>query len=349
MFDQSLFTHPTLTLDQELALGQRIQAGDQDAIDELVRHNLRLVKSIVRRYWTLDPATTWDDLFQEGLLGLYIAARRFQPERGLKFSTYATSWIVNKVQRAAVTSGTIRRPANRNYQHKKPVSAHAQRNMHPVVRLDAPLRDRKGDEGSTTLADIIADASASVEDQAFANIEFERIFAALKLNERGQAVLRDYLSGLSRREAQKKHGVSSSWLHQMLKQRRKKIMPDQHPICIEPGCDQPCHTSSRGIRLPRCQEHQRTYWRDAKATSNSPDAPPRKRGRPPLSQPATASPPLHAMERGPGGEVPDGEGCTCTDCIYREIVDLLAARNPRIREFVQAMLEARRLLDELGI
>ena len=271
--------HPLLTLDQELALARRIQAGDPDALDELVRHNLRLVYKIAQRYYTPDPGTEFDDLVQQGMVGLLEAARRYDPARNLRFTTFAFFWIRQGVQRLAVTAGTIPQRANRHYQEQSPASIRANAiRRAPIARLDAPLHDRRGDESNATLADIIADAAPSVEDQVLGSIEAERIFAELNLNARGQAIIRDWLSGLSRTEAQALHGVSRSWIHQILSTRKEKLMPrtSDSTTCIEPGCDQPRHVSARGVTLPRCHEHQKVVWREAAAArNNAPDAPPR--------------------------------------------------------------------------
>lgn len=355
MFDEALLNHTLLTLEEEIALAHRIQAGDENALDELVRHNLRLVHKIAHRYYTSDPATTYDDLMQEGLRGLLRAAQKYDPQRGFRFSTYATHWVRQYVRRSALTAGTIPRSANPDHPRRTPsaIRGHALRQA-PIARLDAPLAGRKGDESLNTLADIVADESISVEDQVLSSIETERIFAALRLNERGQAIVRDWLSGLPRHEVQERHGVSRSWLYSMLTSKKERVMPTTPPAtCIEPGCDQPRHVSANGTVLSRCHEHQKQYWNEAAraktaaarnyALPPSPVPPIRKtepereRIPPPAAQPIVQSP------------APSHDGCTCEDCVYREIVSLLAIRNPRIGELVQVMLTERRLRDDLGI
>jgi RNA polymerase sigma factor (sigma-70 family) len=333
MFD-TLLNHPLLALDQEIALGHRIQAGDKDALDEMVCHNLRLVYQIARHYYTADPGTTFDDLVQEGMLGLLTAARRYYPERRTRFSTYASYWIEQKIRRTALTAGSIPRSDNPNYPHVRPaaIRAHALRQS-PIARLDAPLVGRKGDDSLNTLADILVDDSTSVEDQALSNIEFERIFAALRLNPRGQAIVRDWLSGISRRDAQQMHGVSNSWLSTTLVKCKEKIMPPRTAsnTCIEPGCDQPRYINPKGTTLPRCHEHQKQFWRGAAKAQTA------------ATRPVDPPPaPVGSLHEAPPHD-------DCSDCIYREVVALLAARNPRIAELVDAMQTARRLRDDLGI
>jgi DNA-directed RNA polymerase sigma subunit (sigma70/sigma32) len=89
---------PLLSRDEEVALARRIQAGDQEARARLIEANLRLVVQIARRY--LNRGLPLPDLIEEGNLGLMRAAEKFQPERGTRFSTYATWWIRHAVVRA---------------------------------------------------------------------------------------------------------------------------------------------------------------------------------------------------------------------------------------------------------
>jgi RNA polymerase primary sigma factor len=82
--------HP-LTGDEEKELGKRIQQGDQEALQKLVESNLRFVVSYAKRYRGL--GLSFLDLIHEGSLGLMEAAKRFDPERGVKFISYAVWWV----------------------------------------------------------------------------------------------------------------------------------------------------------------------------------------------------------------------------------------------------------------
>jgi len=93
--DVARFEPPTP--DEERALVQRVADGDQDAEAELVARNLRLVLDICSRYKT--PGAGMEDLLQEGALGLLRAARRFDPDRGTRFSTFAHWWIRQGISR----------------------------------------------------------------------------------------------------------------------------------------------------------------------------------------------------------------------------------------------------------
>ena len=102
---------PLLTKERELYLSNRILQGDQEAKNELVQSNLRLVVSIAKRY--LGRGMLFLDLIQEGNLGLIKASEKFDPEKGFKFSTYATWWIRQAITRAiADQARTIRIPVH---------------------------------------------------------------------------------------------------------------------------------------------------------------------------------------------------------------------------------------------
>ncbi len=83
--------HELITPDKEKELGALAQKGDQDAIQELARANLRFVISVAKKYQNRGVALT--DLIQEGNVGLVTAARKFDPEQGVKFIRYAVWWI----------------------------------------------------------------------------------------------------------------------------------------------------------------------------------------------------------------------------------------------------------------
>ena len=102
---------PLLSSDEEINLAIRIADGDVAAKQRLSEANLRLVVSIAKRY--LGRGMQFLDLIQEGNLGLMKAAEKFEPERGFKFSTYATWWIRQSITRAIADQGrTIRIPVH---------------------------------------------------------------------------------------------------------------------------------------------------------------------------------------------------------------------------------------------
>jgi RNA polymerase primary sigma factor len=111
IFLREVSRYPLLTPDEEKELARRVEAGDAAAKERMVNSNLRLVVSIARRYRS--PELSLLDLIQEGTLGLIRAVEKFDWRRGFRFSTYATLWIQQAIQRAlANQSRTIRLPVH---------------------------------------------------------------------------------------------------------------------------------------------------------------------------------------------------------------------------------------------
>jgi RNA polymerase primary sigma factor len=100
-----------LTHEEEIDLGRRTRGGDETARSNLIEKNLRLVIPIAKKYRGM--GLPFGDLIQEGNIGLMRAVDKFDPERGFRFSTYATWWIRQAVQRAVADKGrTIRVPVH---------------------------------------------------------------------------------------------------------------------------------------------------------------------------------------------------------------------------------------------
>jgi RNA polymerase primary sigma factor len=100
-----------LTHEEEIDLGRRAREGDETAQSKLIEKNLRLIIPIAKKYRGM--GLPFGDLIQEGNIGLMRAADKFDPEKGFRFSTYATWWIRQAIQRAVADKGrTIRVPVH---------------------------------------------------------------------------------------------------------------------------------------------------------------------------------------------------------------------------------------------
>jgi RNA polymerase primary sigma factor len=104
--------HELITPEQEKELGARAQKGDEEAIQELARANLRFVISVAKKYQNRGVSLT--DLIQEGNVGLVTAARKFDPDQGVKFISYAVWWIRQAILASLANQGrAVRVPLNR--------------------------------------------------------------------------------------------------------------------------------------------------------------------------------------------------------------------------------------------
>jgi RNA polymerase primary sigma factor len=118
LFLQEVRRYPLLTRQDEVELAQRIERGDLAAKEQLVNSNLRLVISNARKYQGQELPLL--DLIQEGILGLIRATEKFDYRKGFKFSTYATFWIRESIQRAiANRARTIRIPVHIGQRERK--------------------------------------------------------------------------------------------------------------------------------------------------------------------------------------------------------------------------------------
>jgi RNA polymerase primary sigma factor len=207
--------YPLLTAAQEVELAKRIERGDRAAKDQMINSNLRLVVSIAKKYQ--GHGLSLLDLIQEGIIGLIRAVEKFDWRRGFKFSTYATWWIRQAVQRGVANkSRTIRVPVHIVEREQK--VSRAEREL--VAKLERPPTDdevankaglplaqvlevRKaaravtsldkpvGDDDSASFGELFAAEQPGVEEELSVSLEQEAVHRALaSLPDREREVLK---------------------------------------------------------------------------------------------------------------------------------------------------------------
>ncbi len=141
--------NPRLTAEEELMLSRRVREGDFAARQKMIERNLRLVVNIAKHY--LNRGIPLLDLVEEGNLGLIHALEKFDPERGFRFSTYATWWIRQNIERAIMNqSRTIRLPV------------HVVKELNQVLRAQRQLE--AAGNGDTTIEDVARRLNRPVAD-----------------------------------------------------------------------------------------------------------------------------------------------------------------------------------------
>jgi RNA polymerase primary sigma factor len=207
--------YPLLTAAEEVELAKRIERGDGQAKDRMINSNLRLVVSIAKKYQ--GHGLSLLDLIQEGIIGLIRAVEKFDWRRGYKFSTYATWWIRQAVQRGVANkSRTIRIPVHIVEREQK--IARAEREL--TLKLERPPTDKEvartaklslkhvrevraaaravasldkplGDEGDTAFGDIVATDKSDVEEEVVVGLSEHALRGAVdKLPDREKRVIK---------------------------------------------------------------------------------------------------------------------------------------------------------------
>jgi RNA polymerase primary sigma factor len=136
LFFNEMRKYPLLSKEEEIELAQAIERGDLEAKDRLINSNLRLVVSNARRYMRQDLNLL--DLIQEGILGLIRASEKFDWRKGYKFSTYATFWIRQAIQRALESKERTIRVPNQVAQRER-----------KVMRIERELATKLGRDPTT--------------------------------------------------------------------------------------------------------------------------------------------------------------------------------------------------------
>ena len=184
LFMNEIGRYPLLTAAEEVALAKRVERGDREAKERMINSNLRLVVHVAKRY--RGHGVPFGDLIQDGVIGLNRAVEKFDWRKGFKFSTYATWWIRQAVQRSvAGQARTIRVPTHvherrqtlgrharklevdlgRPPTHKELAKASGLKLQHVVEALSVPearasLNSPVGDDDGNEFGDLFADESA---------------------------------------------------------------------------------------------------------------------------------------------------------------------------------------------
>jgi RNA polymerase primary sigma factor len=253
LFLNEIRRYPLLSAADEVELAKRIEAGDLEAKERMINSNLRLVVSIAKKYQGQDLSLL--DLIQEGIFGLIRAAEKFDWRKGYKFSTYATFWIRQAIQRGLANKArTIRIPVHIGQRERKIARAdrelQARLGREPtdaeiaaaaelplaqveevreaartVTSLDRPV----GEEGEAALGDLLEDRELTVDEEVELSLSealLRRTIDELPQPERDVIRLRFGLDGddpLPLREAGRRLGVSAERVRQIESRALKKL------------------------------------------------------------------------------------------------------------------------------
>jgi RNA polymerase primary sigma factor len=253
LFLNEIRRYPLLTAQEEVELSKRIEQGDLEAKERMINSNLRLVVSIAKKYQGQELSLL--DLIQEGIFGLIRAAEKFDWRKGYKFSTYATFWIRQAIQRGLANKArTIRIPVHIGQRERKivraerdlsaklgrepnddEIAAHAELPLEQVeevrdaartvTSLDRPV----GEEGDTALGDLLEGGAPPVDQEVEVSLSeqlLRRTIEDLPETERDVITLRFGLTGddpQPLRETGRRLGLSAERVRQIESRALKRL------------------------------------------------------------------------------------------------------------------------------
>jgi RNA polymerase primary sigma factor len=233
---KDLRKYPLLTFEQEQELGRRVTRGDEAAKARMIESNLRLVVAMGKKY--INRGLPFPDIIEEGNLGLIRAVEKFQPEKGFRFSTYATWWIRQAIERAIINQSRVirlpihisddvnaytrtsrrltqelrREPTIKEVAKQLRWSIARVRDISEVVRETYSLDMVIGDQEEDTLKDLVADQTVESPLNTMAQMDrqqrLDEWLSRLSTNERDVIEMR---FGLKTDEPETLKGIGSKY------------------------------------------------------------------------------------------------------------------------------------------
>ncbi len=254
MYLQEVRKTSLLSFKEEQALAKRVQEGDQDARSKMIQSNLRLVVAMGKRY--INRGLPFSDIIEEGNIGLIRAVEKFQYKRGFRFSTYASWWIRQSIERAIANQVRIirlpvhvaeqastyyrtvrkltqtlgREPFNEEVAKKMKISINHVSALSQVTRDTYSLDMQISGEGEETLKDVLSDdntpAPSSTSDERLRRQYLDECISGLPAHERSIIEMRYGLNQIAKRTLDsigKQFGITRERVRQIENQAIRKL------------------------------------------------------------------------------------------------------------------------------